>query len=513
MAVSMYSSGNRADFMISDANLPQRLEQLGKLEDAQTAQFAKILNEFGGNGTAVETETLTVESNAPAADFTEFDTLPDDPMALARMILKGDVKVEEVPKDKLTYDLLKAIVVLKKYAEGDAEATEEDEEKSEDTVFDPAKAAVLQQNFSMTLEDMIVMAIYDVIEKHNEREAEDKVTMLDGISEPIPEGETLPFPVESEQDNAADDSVFAQIVENHVDAVAEEQARENRDTFVSSESDENAQSLFEVSDNTQTDDVSKVLGEAVKNGEIGEVKETKTTEQPVVVKNDGEAAEKSVKAMKGVKEDGAANAVGREAAKTDDVAQKSDRAKAISEELEMLKNAKQKPETEQKPQDDVGKTSILQPNISESQMIFKKDNGEFLVVSQKEFTSQVMKLVEEAVKENKENTEYSLMLNPEELGKITVKLTKAADGAVSVTIMAENARTQRLLEQHSELMQSNLKNNGVQLESWQTVRESQQETLAQDYNGSSKNPYYREDNKKSDDDEEERSFADIIAAM
>ena len=51
MAVSMYSSGNRADFMISDANLPQRLEQLGKLEDAQTAQFAKILNEFGGSGT------------------------------------------------------------------------------------------------------------------------------------------------------------------------------------------------------------------------------------------------------------------------------------------------------------------------------------------------------------------------------------------------------------------------------------------------------------------------------
>lgn len=509
MAVSMYSSGNRADFMISDANLPQRLEQLGKLEDAQTAQFAKILNDFGG-GSTVEAETLTVESSAPAVDFTELDTLPDDPMALARMILKGDVRVEDVPKEKLTYDLLKAIVVLKKYAQDEAGLIEDDEEESEDTVFDPAKAAVLQQNFSMTLEDMIVMAIYEVIEKHNEREAEDKITMLDGISEAIPEDETLPFPVESEQslNDAADNSVFAQIVENHVEAVAEEQARENRDTFVSSEKPEAAE-------NTQTDDVSKVLGEAVKNGEIGEVKEvkeTKTTEQPAVVKNDGETvnAGKAVKAVKGV-EDSAAKADGKEAVKTDN-ADKSDRAKAISEELEMLRAAKgaksgKSGQTEQKPVNTASPTDIDTP------IVLRAKDGSEIRVSPKSVVDQVTKLVEEAVKENKENTEYSLTLNPEELGKITVKLSKAADGAVSVTIMAENARTQRLLEQHSELMQSNLKNNGVQLESWQTVRESQQETLAQDYNGSSKNPYYREDNKKSDDDEEGRSFADIIAAM
>lgn len=191
-----------------------------------------------------------------------------------------------------------------------------------------------------------------------------------------------------------------------------------------------------------------------------------------------------------------------------------DRSKALGEELEMLKNAKQKPEAEQKPQEDVGKTSILQPNISESQMIFRKDNGELLVVSQKELTSQVMKLVEQVVSENKENTEYSIMLDPEDLGKITVKMTKAADGAVSVTIVAENARTQRLLEQNSDLMQSNLRNNGINLESWQTVNESQQNHPAQDYRGSAKNPYYAQENNTDEEtDENGRSFADIIAAM
>ena len=106
------------------------------------------------------------------------------------------------------------------------------------------------------------------------------------------------------------------------------------------------------------------------------------------------------------------------------------------------------------------------------------------------------------------------MLNPEELGRITVKLIKAADGAVSVTVAAENSQTQRVLEQHSELMQNNLRSNGLNLTSWQTVNESRQETYAQDYNGSSKNPYFRRDDAQSPEEESDgKSFAEIIASM
>lgn len=191
-----------------------------------------------------------------------------------------------------------------------------------------------------------------------------------------------------------------------------------------------------------------------------------------------------------------------------------ERAKALGEELEMLRNAKQKSETEPKAQDDLSKVRLLHGNITESTVILRKDNGEFLAVSQKDFVSQIQKLVEQVVSENREQNEYSLMLNPEELGKITVKMTKAADGAVSVTIVAENARTQRLLEQNSELIQSNLRNNGVNLENWQTVNESQQNHAAQDYRGSAKNPYFaREDNSDEEQDNDGKSFADIIAAM
>ena len=82
-----------------------------------------------------------------------------------------------------------------------------------------------------------------------------------------------------------------------------------------------------------------------------------------------------------------------------------------------------------------------------------------------------------------------------------------------MTIAAQNSKTRELLEQNGALMQENLRANGMRLESWQTVNESQQETYAQDYNGSSKNPYYRNENPQPEDGAEDGSFAEIMASM
>lgn len=186
-----------------------------------------------------------------------------------------------------------------------------------------------------------------------------------------------------------------------------------------------------------------------------------------------------------------------------------ERVKSATDELEMLRSAKFKANSAE---EKLGHTA--QPLNVDSPIVFKKEDGSEIEVRPSEILSQTAKLVQKAITENDDKTEYSMVLNPEDLGKITVKLTKAADGAVSVTIMAENARTQRIIEQHSDLMQSNLRSDGVNLESWQTVGERQQEHAAQDYNGSSKNPYYRNDNNDSEDNSDgEMSFADLIASM
>ncbi|MDE6030112.1 MAG: flagellar hook-length control protein FliK, partial [Oscillospiraceae bacterium] len=187
------------------------------------------------------------------------------------------------------------------------------------------------------------------------------------------------------------------------------------------------------------------------------------------------------------------------------------RTTSVTEELEMLKNAKNKSaQTQEKPA-----VSTESPLTADAPITLTRANGERVEVRPSEIIEQATaKLVETAQTMKEQATEYSLVLNPEELGKIVVKLVKAADGAVSVSIAAENTRTQRILEQHSAAMQENLRDSGVKLEGWQMVRESEQETYAHDYNGSSKNPYYREENHShSESESEETSFAYLIASM
>ena len=509
MAVSMYQSNYRADFMVSDANISQRVEHTVK----EQQQFAKILNDFDKSEKALVAEDkavsqFTVESVKPEqATLTQTETstiVPDDPMKLARMILKGEVDIEDVPAENLTYELLKAIIILKKSGELEKDESEEDEEEKDgeperDSLFDPVQAAMLQQDFSASIQDMLLMEIYSFLEKHNERENEDKVTILDGISEPLPEypetADTLSFPIENEVKDIAEGSIFAQIIEEHVEAVQEEHIRENKDTF-----ERTGEISAEVLKGTAEDaNTAKLLEQALKNGEIEEPTVT-VTKAPEKTEPNADALKQSAKQTAEVSSE----------PKTAPTDAKSDKQRALNEELEMLRAAKlgkSDKQNEPKP------ANVTRPLSADTPIVFTAKDGSEIRVTPRNVLNQVTKLVEEAVSENKENSEYSLTLNPEELGKITVKLSKAADGAVSVTIMAENARTQRLLEQHSELMQSNLKNNGIQLESWQTVSESQQETLAQDYNGSSKNPYYRDDKKNSDEEEDGKSFAEIIAAM
>ena len=483
MAVSMFQNSYRADFMISDAAMPQRLAEMAQMDEAQQAQFAKVLSDFSNSSSEQpmisEAETLTRVDKSML--------LPDNPRDIAKKILKGDLEIKDVPADMLI-PVLKELAVLQKLEsfDEDEEESEDGKDDSEDDVltFNPAQAAVFEQTYAASIQEQIMMLLYRFIEAHNEREAEDKVTMLDGISEPIPEypgfQEALSFPVVVLKEKI-EDSDFAELIDNIVESVKEEQTRANTDVFVKSDQPEQ----------TSEYEVVEVLRKAAKNGEI---------EKPVV---------KTVSEEKPEEEDEKA------AVEPTKPEERVDRSNAISEELQMLKNAKlaRNAKSEETAEEPVKPTAAANPLDTDTPIVLTGKDGQEIKVRPSDIVAQATKLVEQAVSENKEQTEYSLVLNPEELGKITVKLTKAADGAISVTIAAESARTQRILEQNSSLMQSNLRSNGVQLESWQTVNESQQETLAQDYNGSSKNPSYRDDNRTEEEDPDEKSFAEIIAAM
>lgn len=492
MAVTI-KAGARSDFMISDAAMPQRMAEFNK---EQMAQFANILSDLGSKGDSASTmdklqsamQTLkdderfeqalkALDAELKGGKITDFksdgiyrnkstgDILPTEAGELAKMVVEGKLDLKDIPDELMTEELMKQIIALMIEMRLNG-GKDEDDEESDDELFNPATAAVNEQAASREAGNQMLLELYRIIEKRNEAEDEDKVTMLDGISEAMETDETLASIATAElrAEENSEDGAFEQIIDGMTEAAAE--AQEEAAQVIAAEGAQNGES--------QTG--SESYGEA--RPELEEVIESFTAKEADAPKEESKGFSETVS-----------------------------RVQNAGEELEMLKNAKLSKTGESDAQ------SAIAPDQS---LVFTGTNGERIEVKATEIVDQAQRLVERAIEETeiREQSEYSLVLNPGALGRITVRMVKAADGAVSVTIAAENARTQRVLEQHSELMQSNLRSNGIDLESWQTVNESKQDMHAQDYNGSSKNPYYRNDAEQGGGDEDgERTFAEIIASM
>lgn len=111
-------------------------------------------------------------------------------------------------------------------------------------------------------------------------------------------------------------------------------------------------------------------------------------------------------------------------------------------------------------------------------------------------------------------SEFTMVLNPESLGRITVRLISAG-GRVQVSIAAENDATRQLLESRSDHIGAALKNNGVELERYQVVSGREEAQLMQDnYDGSSKNPYgHREEPAEEQPADDEEDFLEILQQL
>lgn len=504
MAVSLNTpsmANLRSDYAVSDAAMPARNANAAQSGKQQDSQFDKMLSHL-----SEKTELRSVNEDIDSGKY-DVPTLEDLEKAgviaidkdtgrvsapntekLAAKLIEGGIDEENIPIELLTPELLKAISALR----------DNISEKSDDigevfpTIEKPAKDVLTEKIAgSDILEELaqLLMAAGG--------ENPDNSALLENIPDEIARqaveavgAQDIVLSDNAKSDNTAktdDSGVFAEIVENHVKAQqnAENQTQENS---------ADAQNFAEQSVPDELKNLGSekldVLQKAFSDGEISEVEVKNTV---ISEENTQAVPEKTAE----------------EPEFTDRKPRVESAKSAVSEELEMLRNAKAKSVSEE------ANVPVRAENPlgADSPIVFRREDGE-VSVKPSEIISQTMKAVQTAVSENREQTEYSLVLNPEELGRITVKMTRAADGAVSVTIAAENSHTQRVLEQHSELMQANLKDSGINLESWQTVHESQQEARAQDYNGSGKNPYFtQQDNTDGGEDDGEESFADIIAAM
>ena len=117
---------------------------------------------------------------------------------------------------------------------------------------------------------------------------------------------------------------------------------------------------------------------------------------------------------------------------------------------------------------------------------------------------------EHAPKANGKST-LTVVLTPETLGKITVRMANEG-GKLTVEILTETQAAKELLQAKSEQLAYALKNDDVELTSYK-VETSQAELFQRDFDGSSKNPYRQQSHgqQKSDTDDFENLLGEIQA--
>lgn len=498
MAVSLSAGyAMRSDFMISDAALPQRVEE------AQ-ADFAGLIAQ--ADAASAQAAVCAQQTAAPVKE----QSLPDDPQKLAMMIASGEVKLEDIPEELMTVELSKLIEAMARMrGEKPREEQEESNEHEKQHVNAQAAAALVQTEAptDMTAElGEIAKAVAEAQPKQVEAVSGEAPTQT---VQPQQTEQALPEAAQSAQTEAVQPEQAAQAFPQEVQTAAQEKPAQPAQPVQTRTEPQNA--AIPAADSAE---IPVSAPQPQQNGSAGQqlFEQQAAPAQPV---QNVQNAQPKAEILKGteftVEVKPAQEEAPEQAAQTEmqlGAQAGQGRVKTAADELEMLRGAVKKPE------DSREAVRAEAPLMADSPVVFRAENGRTAQVKPAEVAQQVTdRLIETAQNTQRGETEYTMTLNPEELGKITVKLTKAADGAISVTIAAENSRTRELLEQNSALMQENLRTNGMRLESWQTVNESQQETYAQDYSGSSKNPYYRSDAPQTDDGEEDGSFAEIMASM
>ena len=495
MAVAFSTGGSgytRSDFMISDAALPQRVEEAAQAD--QSDKFSQVLSGIGGKNDAPRDAAEVVEK------FTESNGHVDV-QKLAKAVADGEVKLDDIPEELLTQELFTELVQLVKVPEKeDGEPTREaaQEAMAELAALFTAQQTVQPENVS------------------------DKSAELSELSQPAAEavqapGVTQEQPVQAapteqpaETQTEAVAEVFPQVVAEEAQPV---QTVEQPEQPKSQEPAENAGQTAPVQTEAVPQQVQAVRAEsesapqqdgdsAQLSGQPQEVKQP-AAEEPVrsdITDFTVRTAEPKPQQTESAEPQQEAPVFTAEHTQRSRVVSKSD-------EFEMIRGNSDSTKTD---------TVQAQPQTAqpEAPVVFARADGGEVQVKPAEVVKQVAdRLIERASDLKEGETEYTVTLEPQDLGRITVRMTKTADGAVSVSIAAENSRTLRIIEENGAHIQDSLKQNGVQLENWQTVSESRQDMHAEDYQSSSRNPYQEREGNRQEDDSDDKSFAEIIASM
>lgn len=188
---------------------------------------------------------------------------------------------------------------------------------------------------------------------------------------------------------------------------------------------------------------------------------------------------------------------------------KSDELRAIAKGNEVTKSDSDL-ETEQKVTD----KNAVSDMLAKGSNVFARtesrydENGQEIRTVRVPISDMAEFVSEHAPKANGRST-LTVVLTPETLGKITVRMANEG-GKLTVEILTETQAAKELLQARSQQLAYALKNDDIELTSYK-VETSQAELFQRDFDGSSKNPYRQQSHsqQKNDTDDFENLLGEI----
>lgn len=530
MAVAFSTGGSgytRSDFMISDAAIPARVEEAAKAD--QKEQFSKVLSGIGSfrnasnasnasntsgagsannaiSGSDAASEKMAqnnaVSEKETPASYEKFEMLrseltkSDGSLDLRKVvaaIADGKLTFADIPQEYITKALLAELINTVENVDN----TKSDKDDSEQN-NDPAVQQVMTELTAMMNQTALPEDISDLSDEISALTI--KITGADEVQQNVQEQAVQTVQTQAAEQTQATGEAVEFTVKPETEQKSQAEAKPVQEI-----QPEAKQAAVQTAENTGAQ--SEAQTDAGQSGQSGQ-QDGAAQVQTAQAGQTEQAPQEDVKFRSDVRSVEVRTAEKPQEAPqqeqtqvfADHTAQRS-RVVFKSDELEAIKS---------------GDAAQAQPQgiPAESPVVFTRQDGAEITVKPSEVAQQVSgKITERAADLKEGDVEYSITLDPEDLGRITVRMTKTADGAVSVSIAAENSKTMKIIEDNGSAIQDTLRQNGVQLENWQTVSESRQEPQAQDYQGSSKNPYRENENHRQDDDRDGESFAEIIASM
>lgn len=541
MAVAFSTGGSgytRSDFMISDAAIPARVEEAAKAD--QKEQFSKVLSGIGSFRNASNASNASNTSGAGSAN----NAISGSDAASEKMAQNNAVSEKETPASYEKFEMLRSELTK---SDGSL-----DLRKVVAAIADGKLtfADIPQEYITKALLAELINTVENVDNAKSDKDGDSEHNNDPAVQQVMTELAAMMNQTAIPDDiSDLSDEIYALTIKitgaDEVQAV-QQNVQEQAVQTVQTQAAEQTQATGEAVEFTvklETEQKSQAEAKPVQEVQP-EAKQAAVTEAAVqTAENTGAQSEAQTDAGQSGQQDGAAQVQTAQAGQTEQAPQEDVKFRSDVRSVE-VRTAEKPQEAPQQEQTQVfadhtaqrsrvvfksdeleaiksggektGDAAQAQPQgiPAESPVVFTRQDGAEVTVKPSEVAQQVSgKITERAADLKEGDVEYSITLDPEDLGRITVRMTKTADGAVSVSIAAENSKTMKIIEDNGSAIQDTLRQNGVQLENWQTVSESRQEPQAQDYQGSSKNPYRENENHRQDDDRDGESFAEIIASM